>query len=74
MRDMNGSQETLRWRKARASVSGNCVEVAKGGNLIYVRDSKVAPNGPALAFTTGEWNAFLTGVGAGEFTLSALES
>jgi len=71
---MSEARDALRWRKSRASASSNCVEVAKGGDLIFVRDSKVAPSGPALAFTKSEWNAFLTGVGAGEFTLTALDS
>jgi Domain of unknown function (DUF397) len=64
-------QDVLLWRKARASVQGNCVEVAARGQTIYVRDSK-CPDGPTLAFTTAEWMAFLTGVQAGEFSLSAL--
>jgi Domain of unknown function (DUF397) len=71
--NMNGSHPTLRWRKSRASGSGNCVEVAKGNEFVFLRDSK-APQGPVLAFTAGEWNAFLAGVGADEFTLAALES
>jgi predicted secreted Zn-dependent protease len=71
---MDQSHDALRWRKSRASESGNCVEVAKGGATIFVRDSKFAPTGPALSFTAGEWNAFLAGVEAGEFSLPALES
>ncbi|TDD21356.1 DUF397 domain-containing protein [Nonomuraea diastatica] len=31
-----------------------------------VRDSK-NPTGPALIFTPGEWNAFISGVKSGEF-------
>jgi hypothetical protein len=41
--------------------NGNCVEVAHlptGGRA--VRDSK-NPDGPALTFTTEEWNAFVAG-------------
>lgn len=71
---MNGSHPALRWRKSRASGSDECVEVAKGEDLVFVRDSKAVPRGPALAFTTSEWNAFLAGVKAGEFSLAALES
>jgi predicted secreted Zn-dependent protease len=70
---MNDSRHELRWQKSRASAQGNCVQVAAGGGLVFVRDSK-APQGPALAFTTPEWNAFLAGVQAGEFTIAALES
>jgi hypothetical protein len=43
-----------------------CVEVANAGDLIGVRDSKNI-TGPALAFTKGEWTAFVAGVKAGEF-------
>jgi hypothetical protein len=71
MSDLPPGEST--WRKSTASVSGNCVEVAAHGNLVYVRDSK-APEGPALAFTTSEWTAFLRGVHDGEFSLRALES
>lgn len=61
--------DTLVWRKASFSnQNGNaCVEVADladGGRL--VRDSK-NPAGPRLAFTPGEWTAFVKGVRAGEF-------
>lgn len=61
------------WRKsARSGNGGNCVEVAT--NLletqghVFVRDSK-NPDGPALAFTRGEWEAFTGGVHDGEFNL-----
>lgn len=57
----------LRWRKSSFSEPTNCVEVAPaqdGGWL--VRDSK-DPAGPVLAFTPGEWTAFMKGVHAGEF-------
>lgn len=71
---MYDSLDKLAWRKSRASGTGNCVEVARRGGMVFVRDSKVAPQGPALAFTSSEWNAFLAGVSAGEFSLTALES
>lgn len=61
--------DDLTWRKASFSgdQGGDCVEVAdlpNGGRL--VRDSK-NPTGPRLAFTPGEWTAFVKGVRAGEF-------
>jgi hypothetical protein len=68
----NRPQDGLLWRKSRASGSGNCVEVAVGGGLIYVRDSKEASAGPTLAFSPPEWTAFLTGVRDGEFNLEAM--
>lgn len=55
------------WRKsARSQNSGACVEVARVGDAIGIRDSK-DPNGPILAFTVQEFEAFLDGVGRGEF-------
>ncbi|MBC3985532.1 DUF397 domain-containing protein [Streptomyces sp. AC563] len=59
-----------RWTKSSYSDNGgNCVEVA--ANLaaygtVPVRDSK-NPHGPALAFDTSAWSAFVAGVKAGDF-------
>jgi len=64
-------QDALLWRKATASASSNCVEVAANGKTVYVRDSKF-PDGPSLAFTASEWSAFLDGVHSGEFSIRAL--
>lgn len=61
------SQKVLAWRKASASGSNGCVEVAPlphGG--IAIRDSK-DPSGPVLSFTQHEWILFLDGLGKGEF-------
>jgi hypothetical protein len=57
------------WRKSSRSSGngGNCVEVADNlPGVIAVRDSK-DPHGPALVFTSTEWDAFLRGAKAGEF-------
>jgi hypothetical protein len=57
------------WIKSSYSGSngGNCVEVAElSHGHRGVRDSK-NPTGPALIFTPGEWNAFISGVKSGEF-------
>lgn len=58
----------LRWRKSSLSGDGDgCVEVAHRGDEILVRDTKQHGNGPVLAFTRREWEAFLGGVRLGEF-------
>jgi hypothetical protein len=73
----------VRWQKASCSCSngGNCVEVTatqdtsvaphkSGEDMLYLmRDSK-DPDGPQLAFTTTEWEAFIAGVKDGEFDLN----
>lgn len=49
------------WRKSSYSnqEGGDCVEVADGfPGVVPVRDSKV-PNGPALSFEAGSWDAFI---------------
>jgi hypothetical protein len=46
-----------------------CVEIAElGDGFKAMRDSS-DPEGPALVFTPGEWDAFVLGVKAGEFDL-----
>jgi hypothetical protein len=64
-------QRPLRWRKSSASATGNCVEVAVAGESVLVRDTKDR-GGAVLAFTEAEWEAFLVGMNAGEFTLGVL--
>lgn len=66
---MSKIPDKLTWRKSTFSSGsgGNCVEVAElpdGGRA--VRHSK-HPNGPVIAYTAAEWDAFLEGVKAGEF-------
>ncbi|MDG4751292.1 MULTISPECIES: DUF397 domain-containing protein [Micromonospora] len=56
-----------KWRKStKTQQSGQCVEVARVGEVVGVRDSK-DPTGPVLLFTTGEFAAFLDGAAKGEF-------
>jgi hypothetical protein len=58
---------TLQWRKATASESNGCVELAplpNGG--VALRDSK-NEHGPVLSFTRHEWVSFLDGMANGEF-------
>ncbi|MFE7528308.1 DUF397 domain-containing protein [Kitasatospora sp. NPDC057542] len=56
------------WRKSTYSNGdGDCVEVADGfTGVVPVRDSK-DPHGPALAFTSKAWQAFVAGIRAGDF-------
>ncbi|MCX9193449.1 DUF397 domain-containing protein [Carbonactinospora thermoautotrophica] len=55
------------WRKSTASENANaCVEVARVGGFVAVRDSK-NPDGPKLVFGAREWAAFADGVKAGDF-------
>jgi hypothetical protein len=59
------------WRKSSysSSTGGQCVEVALSlPGVVAVRDSK-NPAGPALAFTSDEWRAFLAGARDGELDL-----
>ncbi|SCL41673.1 protein of unknown function [Micromonospora pallida] len=52
------------WRKSTRSggSGGDCVEVADNlPGVVAVRDSK-DPHGPALAFATGSWSAFVRGL------------
>jgi hypothetical protein len=63
------------WRKSSHSgAHGHCVEAAVtgrpagagGGRALSVRDSK-DPDGPVLAFTPSQWEAFIAGIKNGEF-------
>lgn len=46
------------WRKSSYSTSSsNCVEVGGQPGTVAVRDSR-NPDGPALAFAPGSWQAF----------------
>ena len=49
------------WRKSSYSGSGQgaCVEAARLGALVAVRDSK-DPDGPVLTFTRAAWHGLLT--------------
>lgn len=63
---------TARWRKSSNSADGGCVEVAFVEGTIGVRDTKAGGAGPTLMFNEREWEAFVAGVGAGEFSLTRL--
>jgi hypothetical protein len=79
----NCVEVAVAWRKSSYSgnAGGNCVEVAvteetsiaahkaDADKLYLMRDSK-NPDGPTLAFTEAEWDAFVAGVKDGEFDLA----
>lgn len=56
------------WRQSRRcdNSSPNCVQVARHGATIAVRNS-TDPAGPAVLFTSAEMSAFMAGVKDGEF-------
>ncbi|MFJ2775614.1 DUF397 domain-containing protein [Kitasatospora sp. NPDC087315] len=57
----------VKWKKAAASnPNDNCVECGTLQGAVMVRDSKDA-SGPALAFPTDTWRAFVAGVRVGDF-------
>lgn len=59
----------MEWRKSSHSyASGNCVQAARWGPVVLVRDSR-NPDWPVLAVTTGEWRRFLTAAKAGRYDL-----
>ncbi|NNH73300.1 DUF397 domain-containing protein [Nocardia uniformis] len=54
------------YKSSRSDGASQCVEAYHGDSAVGVRDSKNA-GGPALWFTPGEWDAFLSGAKRGEF-------
>lgn len=53
-----GEVRSLAWRKSQKSQQGDCVEVARFDDAVFVRDSKDRA-GPRLQFTSGQWHAFI---------------
>jgi hypothetical protein len=51
----------LRWLRSSYSGSGggNCLEAATGVDAVYLRDSKLAGDGPVLRVGRAEWAAFV---------------
>ena len=58
------------WQKSSySSQNGNCLEVARNlPGAVAVRDSK-DPAGPALIFTSDQWQAFVSGLRDGRLSL-----
>lgn len=66
--------DTALFRRSSFCGPGGCVEVALlPDDNIAIRDAKDKRAGaPVLMFNTREWDAFLSGVQAGEFSRDAL--
>lgn len=60
---------SLTWRKSTYSGGTNCVEVATCEGTVYLRDSQNAGNGQVLTTSCLSWQAFLSGIRAGELDL-----
>jgi len=57
------------YKSSRSGGADNCVEARRvGDGSVQLRDSK-DPDGPVLAFTPSEWDAFIGGAKGGEFDL-----
>lgn len=63
---MTKPTKLVHWRKSSQCGSNTCVEVARDGDRVLVRDSKDPERAP-LEFTPAEWTAFLHGARDGEF-------
>jgi hypothetical protein len=61
MEQVTENMDGLHWFKSSYSGSGggDCVEVAAGLDAVYVRDSKVAGDGPMLRVGRDEWATFV---------------
>jgi uncharacterized protein DUF397 len=64
---MTKPPEEPHWRRSKRCIGGTCVEVAKVGDQILIRDSKDLDRTP-LEFDEAEWQAFVAGVKAGDFS------
>jgi predicted secreted Zn-dependent protease len=63
---MKQPTDELRWHRATKCSGGTCVEVAQSDGRILVRDSKNPES--IQSYTRAEWDAFINGVKAGEFS------
>ncbi|MFG1854880.1 DUF397 domain-containing protein [Actinomadura geliboluensis] len=66
---MSTKSDPTSWVRSSYSAQGaNCVEVSTNARTCAVRDSK-NPTGRVLAYSSGEWAAFLQAVKAGAHDL-----
>ena len=56
----------LDWFVAQACESGQCIKVARRGELVLIGNTK-SPEGPFSEFTAEEWRYFLAGAKNGDF-------
>jgi hypothetical protein len=61
---MDTTEGSIEWRRSSRCETGGCVEVARIGGMIAIRDSK---DSAVLIFSPEEWSAFAAGVRNGEF-------
>jgi hypothetical protein len=54
------------WRRASFCASNECVEVARQGDLILMRDS-AQPHGGVLQYAVEDWGSFMRRIKADEF-------
>jgi hypothetical protein len=57
---------SLEWRISSTCDGGQCVGVARKGQMILIRNTN-APQGMASEFTVDEWRDFLAGAKLGDF-------
>ncbi|MEV4278329.1 DUF397 domain-containing protein [Actinoplanes xinjiangensis] len=50
-------ETTTGWQRSSYCATGTCVEVARFGGVVQLRDGK-NPDRPAVGFTVSEWNGF----------------
>ncbi|MFF9685366.1 DUF397 domain-containing protein [Streptomyces sp. NPDC014623] len=67
-RALADSGSFMGWYKSSYSggSNGECLEVARGYDVVPVRDSKDV-QGPAMIASTASWSAFITAVRNGRF-------
>jgi hypothetical protein len=56
----------LDWRVSRTCDNGQCVKVARSGEIIFIGNTN-SPEGPFSECTIEEWRHFLAGVKLGDF-------
>ena len=61
---MHDDGGTRSWHRSSASINGNCLEFARDGRAVLVRDSKT-PDGEPLHFSRESWNRFVRAAIAG---------